>query len=64
MVTCVKCHETYADAVKFCPRDGSPLGATAAALARAPTMTCPRCGATFKEIKFCVHDGTALEAAS
>ncbi len=63
MVTCEKCHETYADMVKFCPRDGTALGTTAAAIDRAPKK-CPRCGAKYKGLKFCVHDGSVLEAAS
>ena len=63
MVTCEKCHETYLDAVKFCPRDGTALGETAAAMKQTP-MQCPRCGAKYQGQKFCAHDGAVLEAAS
>lgn len=63
MVTCEKCGESYADAVRFCPRDGTPLGATAAAMDRTP-RTCSRCGAKSEGLKFCPKDGTLLEPAS
>ena len=63
MVTCEKCHSSYDSAVKFCPRDGTALGATAAAMDRTPRK-CPRCGAAYQGQKFCMHDGTPLEATS
>jgi NADH pyrophosphatase NudC (nudix superfamily) len=62
MVTCDKCAESYADAVKFCPSDGTPLGATKAAMDKTPKV-CSQCGAKYQGLKFCMHDGTLLEAA-
>ena len=63
MVTCAKCHESYADAVKFCPRDGTPLSGTTVPADQTPRQ-CPQCGAKYKGQKFCIHDGAVLEAAS
>lgn len=62
-VTCSTCGSEYADDVKYCPRDGTALGATAASLVQEP-MKCPKCGARYAGVKFCARDGTRLEPAS
>lgn len=60
-VICPRCAGEYLDEVRFCPRDGAALGATAAALAMTP-MRCPKCATQMNGAKFCPKDGTRMEA--
>ena len=62
-VTCPNCSLTFAAAVKFCPHDGTPLGMNAAPAGNDPRR-CPSCGALYRAGRFCIQDGTMLEAAS
>lgn len=59
-VICPRCAGEYVAEVKFCPRDGTPLGATAAAMKAAP-MRCPKCGTEVAGARFCPKDGTKME---
>jgi len=62
-IICSTCGSEFADDVKYCPRDGNPLGATAVALGVGP-MKCPKCGTGYAGVKFCARDGAKLEAVT
>ena len=55
MKACPLCHRTAADQLRFCSRDGAPLGAIGCA--------CPTCGTEYPlSLRFCPRDGSALRA--
>lgn len=67
MKSCPKCSSTYADAVKFCPRDGAALEQRIGAIPdRSATgrQVCPTCGSAYDGGRFCMLDGSLLTPKS
>ncbi len=60
MPRCPRCQAEVSATARFCPRDGTDLGAPVAAL---PSLTCPQCARTYSAGRFCVDDGSTLVPA-
>lgn len=59
-MTCPNCGSEWAADVKFCVRDGTPLGNARPSQSDTTPRHCPKCGSQYVGAKFCARDGTPL----